>query len=159
MTWSILCNLFFLYNKKRHGRILFFHTYYLLLYSTRYTFFSIICVSCTYFPLRVNWIHSIHAYHLYLILHPEQEAWHQSWWLSALLTLLSFLWKTLSVSYPWGWKTGCTASQTSPGQISHKSMSEYAQSVSRSDNWKNRCQKVSRLYPLSLFGKSAPYPY
>lgn len=69
MTWSILCNLFFLYNKKRHGRILFFHTYYLLLYSTRYTFFSIICVSCTYFPLRVNWIHSIHAYHLYLILH------------------------------------------------------------------------------------------
>ncbi len=39
MTWSILCNLFFLYNKKRHGRILFFHTYYLLLYSTRYTFF------------------------------------------------------------------------------------------------------------------------
>ena len=72
MTWSILCNLFFLYNKKRHGRILFFHTYYLLLYSTRYTFFSIICVSCTYFPLRVNWIHSIHAYHLYLILHPTQ---------------------------------------------------------------------------------------
>lgn len=75
MTWSILCNLFFLYNKKRHGRILFFHTYYLLLYSTRYTFFSIICVSCTYFPLRVNWIHSIHAYHLYLILHLIQEFW------------------------------------------------------------------------------------
>ena len=73
MTWSILCNLFFLYNKKRHGRILFFHTYYLLLYSTRYTFFSIICVSCTYFPLRVNWIHSIHAYHLYLILHLKSE--------------------------------------------------------------------------------------
>ncbi len=73
MTWSILCNLFFLYNKKRHGRILFFHTYYLLLYSTRYTFFSIICVSCTYFPLRVNWIHSIHAYHLYLILHQESK--------------------------------------------------------------------------------------
>lgn len=74
MTWSILCNLFFLYNKKRHGRILFFHTYYLLLYSTRYTFFSIICVSCTYFPLRVNWIHSIHAYHLYLILRLRSEA-------------------------------------------------------------------------------------
>ena len=74
MTWSILCNLFFLYNKKRHGRILFFHTYYLLLYSTRYTFFSIICVSCTYFPLRVNWIHSIHAYHLYLILHQESKS-------------------------------------------------------------------------------------
>ena len=54
-------------------RILFFHTYYLLLYSTRYTFFSIICVSCTYFPLRVNWIHSIHAYHLYLILRLRQE--------------------------------------------------------------------------------------
>lgn len=76
MTWSILCNLFFLYNKKRHGRILFFHTYYLLLYSTRYTFFSIICVSCTYFPLRVNWIHSIHAYHLYLILHQAQAPVH-----------------------------------------------------------------------------------
>ena len=76
MTWSILCNLFFLYNKKRHGRILFFHTYYLLLYSTRYTFFSIICVSCTYFPLKVNWIHSIHAYHLYLILHLKLTVLH-----------------------------------------------------------------------------------
>ena len=73
MTGRILCNLSFLYNKKRHGRILFFHTYYLFLYSTEYTFFSIICVSCTYFPLKENCIHSIHAYHLYLILHQAQE--------------------------------------------------------------------------------------
>lgn len=42
-------------------------------YSTEYTFFSIICVSCTYFPLKANCIHSIHAYHLYPILHPESE--------------------------------------------------------------------------------------
>lgn len=73
MTGRILCNLSFLYNKKRHGRILFFHTYYLFLYSTEYTFFSIICVSCTYFPLKANCIHSIHAYHLYLILHQESK--------------------------------------------------------------------------------------
>ena len=73
MTGRILCNLSFLYNKKRHGRILFFHTYYLFLYSTEYTFFSIICVSCTYFPLKANCIHSIHAYHLYLILHQAEE--------------------------------------------------------------------------------------
>lgn len=71
MTGRILCNLSFLYNKKRHGRILFFHTYYLFLYSTEYTFFSIICVSCTYFPLKANCIHSIHACHLYLILRQE----------------------------------------------------------------------------------------
>ncbi len=51
-----------------------------------------------------------------------------------------------------GWKTGCTASQTSPDQISHKSLSEYAQSVSRSNNWKNRCQKVSRLYFFLFLG-------
>ena len=98
MTWSILCNLFFLYNKKRHGRILFFHTYYLLLYSTRYTFFSIICVSCTYFPLRVNWIHSIHAYHLYLILHPGSEISDHSAMPAATAPAASFHLKVLSVS-------------------------------------------------------------
>lgn len=99
MTWSILCNLFFLYNKKRHGRILFFHTYYLLLYSTRYTFFSIICVSCTYFPLRVNWIHSIHAYHLYLILHQVSGKEPGVTLRSVHSALPSFRWKILLTSY------------------------------------------------------------
>ena len=48
MTGQILCNLFFRYNKKWHGRTLFFHTYYRFLYLTKYTSFSISCVSCTY---------------------------------------------------------------------------------------------------------------
>ena len=113
MTWSILCNLFFLYNKKRHGRILFFHTYYLLLYSTRYTFFSIICVSCTYFPLRVNWIHSIHAYHLYLILRRGSAVWRRMKTHRQALTSSAYLWKVL---LPF-WLVQCEISVTYP-QIS-----------------------------------------
>ena len=74
MTGQILCNLSFLYNKKRHGRILFFHTCYLFLYSTGYTFFSIICASYTCLTQKINCIHSIHAHTLYLILRQESEA-------------------------------------------------------------------------------------
>ena len=118
MTWSILCNLFFLYNKKRHGRILFFHTYYLLLYSTRYTFFSIICVSCTYFPLRVNWIHSIHAYHLYLILHPGSADLLCEIKQQARAASLSFQWKIPGFFSAWEAGVFCTALQTSSCQSS-----------------------------------------
>ena len=99
MTGRILCNLSFLYNKKRHGRILFFHTYYLFLYSTEYTFFSIICVSCTYFPLKANCIHSIHAYHLYLILHQELTTLHCVKQQLRLLLSLSYQLKNLLFFY------------------------------------------------------------
>jgi len=117
MTGRILCNLSFLYNKKRHGRILFFHTYYLFLYSTEYTFFSIICVSCTYFPLKANCIHSIHAYHLYLILRPESAASPHGSVPEELSASPAFLWKIPSDFGPMGWITDDISPENLPCQI------------------------------------------
>ena len=62
ISWQILCNLSLFPQKNWYERLLVLSYQLSISYLTEYTFFSILCVSCTYLWQKSDYRHAIHSY-------------------------------------------------------------------------------------------------